>query len=186
MYWLWTSCQDKLVGESASIFRWCDIIIVFICDNKQITHQCQPQTFYYIVNRYLTKKKLKLFFSLMTLVLTSATITELNHISDVMVSMFTSSVVDQRFEHPSEQKKDYKINIFFSAKHASLRSKSKDWLVEIQDNMSEWSNLSTHGLLFRWVSIIKIQLGLLVRYQMDIISSNVTCSWHDIAEQLLI
>ena len=59
----------------------------------------------------------------MTLVITSAMITVLNHISGVMVSMLTSSVVDQGFEHPSEQKKDDQINICFSAKHASLRSK---------------------------------------------------------------
>jgi hypothetical protein len=47
----------------------------------------------------------------------------LNHNRGVMVSMLTPSVVDQGFEHPSEQKKNYQINICFSAKHASLRSK---------------------------------------------------------------
>jgi hypothetical protein len=37
------------------------------------------------------------------------------------------------------QVKDYKIGIcFFSAKHAALRSKSKDWLARNQNNVSEW------------------------------------------------
>ena len=40
----------------------------------------------------------------MTLVITSAMITVLNHNSGVMVSMLTSSVVDQGFEHPSGTK----------------------------------------------------------------------------------
>jgi len=29
----------------------------------------------------------------------------------------------------------------FSAKHAALRSKSKDWLARNQDNVSEWSDM---------------------------------------------
>jgi hypothetical protein len=37
--------------------------------------------------------------------------------------------VDRGFEHRSGQTKDYKIGFCcFSAKHAALRSKSKDWL----------------------------------------------------------
>jgi hypothetical protein len=34
--------------------------------------------------------------------------------------------------------------------HASplSRSKSKDWLARNQDNVSEWSDMSAHGLLF--------------------------------------
>ena len=52
-----------------------------------------------------------------------------NHICDVMVSVLTSSAVDRGFDPRSDQAKDYKINICcFSAKHASLRRKSKDWL----------------------------------------------------------
>jgi len=46
----------------------------------------------------------------------------------------------------------------FSAKHAALRSKSKDWLVRNQNNESE----STRGLLFQWASTLKIQLSMLV------------------------
>jgi hypothetical protein len=53
--------------------------------------------------------------------------------------------------------KDYKISICcFSAKHAALRRKSKDWLARNQNNVSEWSDMSTRGLLFQWASTIKI------------------------------
>jgi hypothetical protein len=75
--------------------------------------------------------------------------------------LFRSSLM--RFEPRSSQTKDYKIGICcFSAKHAALRTKSKDWLAENQDNMSEWGDMSIHGLLFQWASIIKIQLSVLV------------------------
>jgi len=44
--------------------------------------------------------------------------------------------------------KDYKIGMCcFSVKHTELRSKSKDWLARNQDNVSEWSDMSTHGRL---------------------------------------
>jgi hypothetical protein len=57
-------------------------------------------------------------------------------------------VVDRGFEPRSGQTKDYQIGICcFSAKHASLRSKSKDWLARNQDNVSEWSDMSIRGLL---------------------------------------
>jgi hypothetical protein len=36
-----------------------------------------------------------------------------------------------------------------SAKHAKLRRKSKDWLVRNQDNVSEWDDISTRGLLLQ-------------------------------------
>ena len=49
----------------------------------------------------------------------------------------------------------------FSAKHAVLRSKSKHWLAWIHYNVSGWSDMSTHKLLFQWARTIKIQLGLL-------------------------
>ena len=50
----------------------------------------------------------------------------------------------------------------FSAKHAALRSKSKDWLARKQNNVSEWSNVSTRRLLFQWADTLKIQLSVLV------------------------
>jgi len=53
-------------------------------------------------------------------------------------------------EPRSGQTNDYNIGICcFLAKHAALRSKSKDWLVRNQNNVSEWSDMSTGGLLFQ-------------------------------------
>ena len=67
-----------------------------------------------------------------------------------MVSFLASSAVDRGFKPRSRQTKDYKIGICcFSAKHAALSSKSKDWLVRNQDNVSEWSDISNLGLLFQ-------------------------------------
>jgi hypothetical protein len=68
-----------------------------------------------------------------------------NRIGGVMVSVLASSVIDRGFEPRSGQTKDYKISICcFSAKHAALRSKSKDWLAQNQDNVSKWKDISTH------------------------------------------
>ena len=71
-------------------------------------------------------------------------------IDGVTVSMLTSSAVHHGFE--TGQTKHYTIGIYgFSAKHPAY-----------QNNMSEWSNMSTRELLFQWASTIKIQLGVLV------------------------
>jgi hypothetical protein len=79
------------------------------------------------------------------------------HIGGVMFSVLPSSVVDRGFEPQSGQTKDYQISICcFSAKRAALRRKSKDWLARNQNNVSEWSNMSTRGLLFQWASTIKV------------------------------
>jgi hypothetical protein len=44
--------------------------------------------------------------------------------------------------------KEYTIGICcFSARNASLRRKSKDWLARNQNNVSEWSDISTQWLL---------------------------------------
>jgi hypothetical protein len=52
-----------------------------------------------------------------------------DRIGSVMVSMFVLSAVDRGFEPQSGQTKDFKIGICcFSANHAALRRKSKDWL----------------------------------------------------------
>jgi len=57
--------------------------------------------------------------------------------------VLTSSAVDRVFESRSGQTKDYKTGICcFSAKHAALRTKSKDWLARNQDNVSEWGDIS--------------------------------------------
>ena len=67
-----------------------------------------------------------------------------------MVSVLASSVVDRGFEPRSGQTKDYNIGMCgLSVKHAALGSKSKDWLARNQNNVSDWSDLFTHRLLFQ-------------------------------------
>ena len=61
-----------------------------------------------------------------------------NRIGGVIISVLASSAVDRGFEPRSGQSKDYKIGICcFSTKHAALRRKSKDWLAQNQDDVSE-------------------------------------------------
>ena len=92
----------------------------------------------------------KFFLSLGLRCLTSIST---DRIGGVMVSVLASSAVDLEFEPWSGQfgqTKDYKIGICcFSSKHAALRKKSKDWLAWNQNNVSEWSDISIHGLLFQ-------------------------------------
>ena len=65
-----------------------------------------------------------------------------------MVSVLVLSAGDRGFEHWSGQTKDYKIGICcFSAKHAAVRRKTKDWSARNQTNVSKWSDMSTRGLL---------------------------------------
>ena len=67
-----------------------------------------------------------------------------------MVSVVSLSAADRVFNARSGQTKDYDIGICcFSAKHAALRSKNKDWFARNQNNVSEWSDMSIHGLLFQ-------------------------------------
>jgi hypothetical protein len=69
---------------------------------------------------------------------------------DLMASVLASSVVVRGLEPRSGQTKDYKIDMYcFSAKHAELRRKSKDWLARNQDNVSGWGDMSIRGLLFQ-------------------------------------
>jgi hypothetical protein len=64
--------------------------------------------------------------------------------------MLASHTVDRGFEPRTGQTKDYEIGICcFSAKHAALRRKSKDWLARNQDNVSEWGDMSILGMLFQ-------------------------------------
>ena len=82
---------------------------------------------------------------------------ELNRIVVVMGSVFASSVVDRGFEPRSSRTKDYELGICcFSAKHAALRRKSKDWLDRKQSKLSECSDMSIRGMLFQYASTIKI------------------------------
>jgi hypothetical protein len=74
-----------------------------------------------------------------------------------MVSMLALSVVDRGFEPRSGQTKDYEIGICcFSAKHTAIRRKSKDWLARNQNNVSNWSDMSTRELLFQGANAINI------------------------------
>ena len=67
-----------------------------------------------------------------------------------MVRVLDLSMVDRRFELRSGQPKDYENGMrCFSAKHAALRRKSKNWLARDQNKMSEWTDMSARGLLFR-------------------------------------
>jgi hypothetical protein len=81
-----------------------------------------------------------------------------------MVSVLASSVVDRGFDSRSDQMKDYKIGICcFSAKHAALMSKNKDWMTRNQDQSGA--------------------LGVLVEYTADIIiiissKCNLFSSWY--------
>ena len=60
-----------------------------------------------------------------------------NRIDGIMVSVLASSAVYGGFASRSGQTNNYKIGICcFSAKHAELRSKSKDWLARNQENVS--------------------------------------------------
>jgi len=68
--------------------------------------------------------------------------------------------------------------------HAALRSKRKYWLARNQDNVSVWSDMGCFRRLAlersnqaRWFS---------TKGDIIIISLNVTCPRHDIAEKLLI
>ena len=73
-----------------------------------------------------------------------------NRISGVMVSVLASSAIDFGFEPRSGQTKDCKIGICcFSEKHTALWRKSKDWLAQDQDNVSEWGDMSICRLLFQ-------------------------------------
>ena len=62
-----------------------------------------------------------------------------------MVSVPASSAVDRGGVKP-----DYEIGICcFSARHAALRRKIKDWFTRSQDNVSKCADMSIHGLLFQ-------------------------------------
>jgi len=72
--------------------------------------------------------------------------------SDFIASMLfkhSKSMISNGWVKPN----DNKIGICcFSAKHATLRSKIKDWLDQNRGNVSNWRKISTSGLLFQWAS----------------------------------
>ena len=73
-----------------------------------------------------------------------------NRIGGVMFNVLASSAVDRGFKPRLGQTKDYQIGICcFSAKHATLRRKSKDWFSLNLYNVSEWTDMSTRRQLFQ-------------------------------------
>jgi hypothetical protein len=87
---------------------------------------------------------------------------------------------------PDRVKPDYQIGICcFSAKHAALRRKRKDWLARNQDTVSEWGDMFIRGLLFQWASTVKnpsIRVGLVQSGPHHHLIENYR---HDITEKLL-
>ena len=61
-----------------------------------------------------------------------------NRFGGIMVSVLASSAVDRGVKPKT-------MKLVFVA--SSLSIKEKDWLVRDQNNVSEWSDMSTHGLL---------------------------------------
>ena len=73
-----------------------------------------------------------------------------SHIGGVIISMLASSAVDCGLKNLIGSNQVYIIGICcFSTKHTALRRKSKDGLDRNQDNVSEWSDMSTSGLFFQ-------------------------------------
>jgi hypothetical protein len=63
-----------------------------------------------------------------------------------MFTMLDLCVVDCWFKPLSGQTKAFKICVCgFSAKHATLRSKSKDWLAQNQDNVCQSGATCLHA-----------------------------------------
>ena len=76
-----------------------------------------------------------------------------------MVSVLASSVIDCGYELRPCQTKEFKIGICcFSAKNAALRRKSKNWLARNQNNVSEWSDISTERLLLTHLAKGKVSI----------------------------
>ena len=68
--------------------------------------------------------------------------------------MFLCLLLIVLLECQSGQTKEDRIGTwYFYAKHAALRRKSKGWLARNHDNVSEWGDMSVHGLLFQWASV---------------------------------
>ena len=74
------------------------------------------------------------------------------------------------------QTKDYEIGIcYFSASHAALRNKNKDWLTLNLDYVSEWNDIYTCQLLFQ-CSTFNTNLSMLAQYIADIIIISSKCN----------
>ena len=65
-----------------------------------------------------------------------------------MVSVIAPSAIYRGFEPWSGQTKDCKIGIWcFSARHAALRRKNKDWLARSQDNVPELGDICPRNVV---------------------------------------
>ena len=74
-----------------------------------------------------------------------------------MVSVLASSMVDRGFEPRLGQTKDFKIGLCcFSVKHAALRRKSKDWLAQNQNNVSEWGDMSIRRMFLKQNKMLEL------------------------------
>jgi len=81
-------------------------------------------------------------------------------IGDVMVSVLASSTVDGVFKPRSGQFKDSNIGMCcFFGTDAALKRKNNKWLARIRILCP--SVISTHGLLFQWVSTVNIQVSMM-------------------------
>jgi hypothetical protein len=68
-----------------------------------------------------------------------------------------------RFEPRSVKPKTIKLIFVVSLLSTQHREKkNKDWLAQNQNNVSEWSDMSTRKLLFQSASTINIQISMLV------------------------
>ena len=94
-----------------------------------------------------------------------------NHISAVMVSVLASSVVDSWIRYPIvSNERQYNWYLLLLNYARSIKEKKQDWLAMNQDNVSEWCDMSTRGLLFQWITTLKIiQLSVFVWYKADLI-----------------
>jgi hypothetical protein len=83
---------------------------------------------------------------------------ETNHVCGVIVSVFVSNVIDRG---PKVKHKTMKF-VFAPSPRSTFRYKSEDSLARNQNNVSEWSDVCTRGLLFQLANTIKIQRNELV------------------------
>ena len=105
-----------------------------------------------------------------------------------MVSVLASSEVDRRFESRSGQTKDYKIGICcFSAKHAALRRKSKDWLLGIRITCPSGATCLPADCCFCGLVLKRSNSACWSSTKLTSSSSpwKLTCFHYDIAEKLL-
>ena len=127
---LWTFYYTLFVRFSSLNKSYCNVVhssllCALIC-TRFLYNSCQYHLLKHILRRCLLNYQ-----------------TFVNRIDGVMVSVLASSEVDHELEPRSGQTKDYTIGICCFSKHAALRRKSKDWLGRNQNDVSEWSDIST-------------------------------------------